>query len=72
MSFELLDTCELHDGWSDVLQAFLSEMSACDVLDIGCQVDARVLLRISIGGCSCVSITFSVIWFEVEAYVESD
>jgi hypothetical protein len=33
MSFELLNTCKLHNGWSHVLESFLGKVSTSDVLD---------------------------------------
>jgi hypothetical protein len=56
MSFELFHASEFHHRWSDVLEAFLGQVSACNVLDVRGQIDTRVLFCVSIGGCSNVSI----------------
>ena len=51
VSFELFYACELHDRSTDVLKTLLCKVGAGDVLDVRAQVDSRVLLRVSVGGC---------------------
>ena len=46
---QLLDLCELHHGAADVAKTLSRELRAGDVLDVGGQVDARVLARIAVG-----------------------
>jgi hypothetical protein len=51
MGFQLLDTRELHDRVTNVLQTLLGEVGAGDVLDIRAKVDTRILLSVS--ECCC-------------------
>jgi hypothetical protein len=55
VSFELFYARELHDRSTDVFKTLLCEVGAGDVLDVRAQVDSRVLLRVSVGGCVQIS-----------------
>jgi len=51
VSLQLLHLGELHDSGSDVLEALGGEVGAGDVLQVGAEVDARVLLGKAIRRC---------------------
>lgn len=50
VGLQLFDGGELHDGGADVLEALLCEGGAGDVLEVGGEVDAGVLLRVAVRG----------------------
>lgn len=54
--FQLFYASEFHYRGTYVLQAFVAEIRARNVLDVGAEVDAGVLLGVAKGCCQCVSI----------------
>lgn len=56
VSLQLFHACKLHNCSTDVLETLLRQIGAGDVLDVGAQVDTRVLLSVSVGGCATVSV----------------
>jgi hypothetical protein len=61
VGLELLHLGELHDCRANVAQTFGCEVCASDVLDVGAEVDTRVLLGVTVGGCEGnVSLMFRI------------
>lgn len=56
MGFQLLDAREFHHRCADVLQTFVGKVRRGDVLDVGAEVDARVLLCVAESRCCLVSL----------------
>jgi hypothetical protein len=50
MSFQLLNTSQLHNRTANIPQAVLCELGTCNVLEIRTEVDARILLSVTVGG----------------------